>query len=134
MHANPDDVHTTVPDGMNDGEPSPFLVPNELLPLFMDNGVFVPDLWWWSFDTFLIKLVEIVAAKFINDGHGYPCRHVIPGAEECHCETEWRTYLEGIRDDIAGYDKFASTATAEQYAKVQDAMRRLIDRLGNWWD
>lgn len=110
------------------------LMPEELVPLFMDGDTFVPDMWWWGFDTFLVKLVETVAAKFLKEGHGYPCQHIIPGDAVCNCEQEWREYLEGIRDDLAGYDKFASTATVQQQQQVQDALRRFIDRLGNWWD
>lgn len=134
MHANPDDVPKTVPDGVNDGVPTPRTIPDELLPLFMDNGVFVPDVWWWGFDTFMTKLVELAARKLIDQGCGYPCPHMVPSDDGCDCETEWRTYLEGIRDDLAGYDKFASYATAEQYERAQNAMRRFIDRMGNWWD
>lgn len=122
MHATNDDVPTIVPDGMNDGSPSPFLIPNELLPLFMDKGVFIPDMWWWSFDTFLTRLVEIAARKLRVDGHGYPGDTT---------QDEWNAYLKGIEDDLAGYNKFASTATAEQYGRVQDAMRRLVDRMAN---
>lgn len=127
MHATPDDAPTTVPDGMNDGEPPTvtFTIPHELRVLFMDNGQFVPDMWWWSFDTFLTALVEIAARKLRVDGHGYPGDTT---------QDEWNAYLQGIEDDLAGYDKFASTATVEQYEKVQAAMRRLVDRMANWWD
>jgi hypothetical protein len=135
MQTPNDDAPTTVPDGMNDAAtPTVYPIPDELLPLFRDRGVVVPDLWWWSFDTFLVKLVEAAATKLINDGCGYPCSHIIPSDNPCTCEADWRTYLEGIRDDLAGYDKFASYATAEQYERVQNAMRRMIDRMGNWWD
>lgn len=116
-------------------------MPPELVPLFMDMGRFVPDLWWWSFDTFLVKLVEAAADKLLTKGNGFPCRHWQPGADGCDCEQEWAQYLEGIRDDlravreaVAGYDKFASTATAEQQERVQDALHRFVDRLGSWWD
>lgn len=109
-------------------------MPKDLVPLFTDNGDFVPDLWWWSFDTFLVALVEAAAKKMLEYGCGYPCSHAAPGSEGCDCEKEWGEYLEGIRSDLAGYDKFAYAATAEQQEKVQAALHRLVDRLGSWWD
>lgn len=112
----------------------PYPIPQDLVPLFMDRNNFVPDIWWWSFDTFFVALVEAAARKLLEKGNGYPCRHGQPGEPECDCEREWQEYLTGIRDDLAGYDKFASTASAEQQEKVQAALHRFVDRLGSWWD
>lgn len=128
-------------EGPGKGQVGPPLIPGELLPLFTDNGEFMPDRWWWSFDTFLVGLVQIAADKLLRDGNGYPCPHWVPGDPGCDCEQEWQKYLEGIRDDLRdvrealiGYDKFASTATAEQQQRVQAALHRFVDRLGSWWD
>ena len=101
-------------------------VPTELLPLFQgSDGKFIPDLWWWGFDGFLVPLVALAARKLREDGHGYPGDTT---------EQEWHAYLKQIEDDLSGYDKFASYATVEQYEKVQDALRRFVDRLSDWWD
>lgn len=125
-------VPTATGENMNDGPPVVYAIPKDLLPLFMDNGTFHPDLWWWSFDTFVTQLVALAAQK-IRDGSGYPCSHMVPGSG-CNCQAEWYAYLEQIRDDLNSYDKFAWNATSEQYAKAQAAMHRFVDRMGSWWD
>lgn len=103
-------------------------VPAELLPLFQDsNGKFIPDLWWFSFDSFLVPLVALAARKMREDGHGYP------GNET---EESWHAYLKQIEDDLSGYDKFAYSVADghEDYERVKDALRRFVDRLADWWD
>lgn len=113
---------------------SPRLMPEDLVPLFMDDGEFFPDLWWWSFDTFFVRLVRAAAKKLREDGHGYPCSHRQPGAD-CGCEQEWAAYLEGIERDLAGYEeaKF-ETHDKEVCQRVQAALHRFVDRMGSWWD
>jgi hypothetical protein len=100
-------------------------VPEDLRPLFEDDGKFYPDLWWWSFDTFIISLVARAARKLREDGHGHP--------GDCSVE-EWHAYLKSIEDDLDAYGKADDTVDAAGYVKAQDAMRRFVDRMGHWWD
>lgn len=104
-------------------------IPDELLPLFLgSDGTFIPHLWWVSFDTFLVPLVALAAKKLREDGIAYP-GDMTP--------EEWHDYLKSIEDDLTGYNKFDRSTPAEDladYRRVQDAMRRFVDRMSNWWD
>lgn len=108
--------------------PTTYPMPDELLPLFMDSDGkrFVPGMWWFSFDTFVVKLTAMAARKLAS-GMSYP-GNTTP--------EEWSAYLIQIAEDLEGYDKFAYMATSDPsgFERVQDAMRRFIDRMDDWWD
>src|SRR5438045_998967 len=96
-------------------------IPEDLRPLFVDDGKFIPDLWWWGFDTFLVSLVALAAKKFREDGHGYPGDMT---------EEAWHAYLKSIEDDLSSYGKYADhPADTEGYERAQAAMRRFVDRM-----
>ena len=108
-------------------------MPEELIPLFMDGGEFHPDLWWWSFDTFFVRLVRAAAKKLREDGHGYPCSHYT--GSPCNCSEEWTTYLTEVERDLADYEKAKfESHDLEEYERVKAALHRFVDRMGAWWD
>jgi len=103
-------------------------IPADLEPLFtVEDGRFVPEIWWWSGDQFVIKLVALLARKLRVDGHGYP-GDMTP--------QEWNDYLQAIEDDLSAYDKFVNLeeGCADAYVRAQDAMRRFVDHMSAWWD
>ncbi len=99
--------------------------PEPFLSLLTDGGKFHPDLWWWSFDTFVCGLIAEAAKKLREDGCGYP---------SVGTEADWHSYLFDIELALREYRKFDADFDLKALAAAKMALHKFVDRLGSWWD
>lgn len=94
----------------------------------IERGYSVFD--WWSFDTYITRVLADAARDFRKHGHGYPGHMTLK---------EWNRLLKEIEDPLRAYsdNKVGALSFAEGEAleaAAKEAMKLFAENLGSMWD
>lgn len=85
------------------------------------------DFDFWCADTYLMHVIGSIAAKFRDDGTGYPSGMT---------EHEWADILTRISDPLLAYADRTSIGPEEDelHAKAREALLLFAEHFGHFWD
>lgn len=94
----------------------------------IERGYSVFD--WWSFDTYITRVLADAVRDFRKRGTGYPGHMTVK---------EWNRLLKEIEDPLRAYsdNKFGDLRFAEGEAleaAAKEAMKLFAENLGSMWD
>ena len=88
---------------------------------------------WWSFDTFLARIIATAMKDFRDKGHGYPMMTGKDGEElsEGASVAKWNAILTEIADGFDGYRNGTLTTDSPEFKR---AMKLFAKWFGALWD